>query len=60
MKNLFDGCEALFQVKRNRKKDCFHRVVMTLVSCRLRVEADALKQPVKMFLVFPPQCAAKL
>jgi hypothetical protein len=59
MKNLFDGRETLFQIKRDGKKDRFHRVVMTLVSCRLRVEANALKQPVKMFLIFAPQRAAE-
>jgi hypothetical protein len=54
MKNPFDGRQTLFQVKRDREKDRFHRAVMTLVSCGLRIEANALKQSVKMFLVFAP------
>ena len=60
VKDPFDGRETLFQVKRDGKKDGFHRAVMTLVGRRLRVETNPLKQFVKMLLVFASKRATEL
>jgi len=60
VKDTFDGRETLFQVKCDGEKDGFHRAIVALVGCRLRVETNPLKQFVKMFLVFPSQRATEL
>jgi hypothetical protein len=56
---LFERGDAFLLIECDGKKDRFHRVIAALVCGRLRVEADALKQPVEVHLIFAPQGAAE-
>jgi hypothetical protein len=56
----FERGDPFFLVEGDGKQNGLHRVVVALVRRRLRVAADAMKQPVEMFLVFASQGAAEL
>lgn len=47
-------------VERDGKQDCFHRIVIALIGCRLGVATDMQKKFVEILLVFPPQSTPEL
>lgn len=46
-------------VKHDGEQDCFHRIVVALVSGRLSVRTNAQEELVEMFLIFSPQSPAE-
>src|ERR1700733_5538661 len=52
---FFESRDPFLLIERDRKKNGLHRIIVRLISRRLRVPAHAKKQPVEMRLVFAPQ-----
>ena len=56
----FENGDTFFQIENDGQQNCFHRIVIALVSGGLGVGADAFKQAVKMRLIVAAQSAPKL
>src|SRR4029077_1068067 len=59
VQRALERVHAFFLIQRNREQDRFHGIVVALIGGRLRVEAGAMEETVKKWLVFAAKSTAE-